>query len=156
MAARYIGIDPGAGGGIVCLHREGLVELAVRMPETERDVLDVLRAHSALARAVIERVHSSPQMGVVSAFSFGRNVGMLKMGLIAADVAFDEVTSGVWQKAMGIQNKTGKTVLGETHKKDKNVAKARAQQLFPSVKVTHSIADALLIAEYARRLEMRA
>jgi len=30
-----------------------------------------------------------------------------------------------------------------------------AQQLFPAVKVTHAIADALLIAEWLRRSEVR-
>ncbi len=36
-------------------------------------------------------------------------------------------------------------------KGDKNVSKRRAQELFPALKVTHAIADALLIAEFARR-----
>jgi hypothetical protein len=34
---------------------------------------------------------------------------------------------------------------------NKNVTKTRAAQLFPGVKMTHAIADALLIAEYGRR-----
>ncbi len=34
---------------------------------------------------------------------------------------------------------------------DKNVTKRKAQELFPEIKVTHAIADALLIGEYARR-----
>jgi hypothetical protein len=36
---------------------------------------------------------------------------------------------------------------------DKNISKRRAQELFPSLKITHAVADALLIAEYGRRLE---
>jgi hypothetical protein len=39
-------------------------------------------------------------------------------------------------------------------KGDKNVTKSRAQELFPEVKVTHAIADALLIAEYGRRIRV--
>jgi hypothetical protein len=31
------------------------------------------------------------------------------------------------------------------------VSKRKAQELFPGIKVTHAIADALLIAEYNRR-----
>ncbi len=34
-----------------------------------------------------------------------------------------------------------------------NVTKARAAQLFPAVKMTHAVADALLIAEYGWRCE---
>jgi len=37
---------------------------------------------------------------------------------------------------------------------DKNVSKRRAQELFPEIKITHAIADALLIAEYARRTNL--
>ena len=33
---------------------------------------------------------------------------------------------------------------------DKNVTKNRAQQLWPTIKVTHAIADALLLGEYCR------
>ncbi len=44
-----------------------------------------------------------------------------------------------WQKEMGCLTKG-----------DKNVTKRRAQELFPTLKITHAIADALLIAEYGR------
>ena len=54
---------------------------------------------------------------------------------------FEEVAPQVWQK-----------VLGCLSRGDKNVTKAKAQQLFPAIKVTHAIADALLLAEYARRV----
>ena len=39
-------------------------------------------------------------------------------------------------------------------KGDKNVTKSRAQELFPELKITHAIADALLIAEYGRRVRI--
>jgi hypothetical protein len=35
---------------------------------------------------------------------------------------------------------------------DKKITKAAAQRLFPRMKVTHKNADALLIAEYGRRV----
>jgi hypothetical protein len=79
-------------------------------------------------------------MGVTSAFTFGRGYGSLLMALTAKRVPFDEVPPGTWQKTMGCLSGG-----------DKNVTKRRAQQLFPAVKVTHAVADALLIAEFARR-----
>lgn len=142
---RYIGVDPGKGGGIACIHADGTVELAVKMPETERDILDTLLACCVGAQAVIEFVRSSPQMGVTSAFSFGRGYGGLRMALVAACIPFDEVVPRRWQGVMGCLTKG-----------DKNVSKRKAQELFPTVKVTHALADALLLAEYARRLEVRA
>jgi len=42
--------------------------------------------------------------------------------------------------------------MGCMTKGDKNVSKRKAQELFPSMKVTHASADALLIAEYGRRM----
>lgn len=150
--SRYVGIDPGKGGGIAVLFEDGNVLNTIKMPQTEQDLLDALatlgfgvRSGSAPARAVLERVSSSPQMGVVSAFTFGKGYGALRMALAATGIPFDEVTPGKWQQVMGCRTKG-----------DKNVSKRRAQELFPHQKITHAIADALLLAEYCRRLEARA
>lgn len=139
----FIGCDPGQSGGIAIIS-EGLPPWAVKMPETERDLYDTIRALRAWSDrecvAALEFVRSSPQMGVTSAFTFGMGYGLLRMALIASEIPFRDVTPNVWQKAMQCQTKG-----------DKNVSKAKAQQLFPSMKITHAIADALLIAEWLRR-----
>jgi hypothetical protein len=44
-------------------------------------------------------------------------------------------------------------IKGETRTAKKNRHKDLAQRLFPKVKVTHAIADALLLAEWLRRRE---
>lgn len=140
---RYIGLDPGVGGGIAVLNSFGGLLKAVRMPQTDQDILACLsdgEGASEPARAALEFVRSSPQMGVVSAFTFGRGYGGLRMALVAQYIQFDEVRPQVWQKALGCLTKG-----------DKHVTKARAQELFPHVKVTNYIADALLLAEYCRR-----
>ena len=87
--------------------------------------------------AYIEQVHSSPQMGVKSAFTFGNGFGHLEMALTAAGIPFTRIRPQVWQKELGCLTKG-----------DKNVSKRKAQELFPSMKVTHATADALLIAKY--------
>lgn len=140
----YIGIDPGKGGGIAVLE-DGVVESCIPMPKTDRDVYDFLRDCGCLSKAMLEFVRSSPQMGVTSAFTFGQGYGALRMALCAIDIAFDEVTPQKWQRGMGCLSKG-----------DKNVTKRRAQELFPKVKVTHAIADALLLAEYCRRFHQLA
>lgn len=155
--AIYIGVDPGVAGGIAALDQDANVVGTWKMPATEADVIAIFRDlyrravdRFAGLHAALERVSATPQMGVVSAFTFGRGVGVLRTALLAAEIPFDEVTPGVWQKAIGIRQQTGQRVIGET-KKDKNIAKRRAQELFPAVHVTHAIADALLIAEHCRR-----
>lgn len=147
----FIGIDPGVAGGIAAVDEQGYVFTAFKMPETRRDLYERLMTFTPYAtRGAIEKVNAgvfghgkgTHRMGVVSAFTFGRNVERCHMALTALGIAYDEVLPVKWQTALGCRTRG-----------DKNVSKARAQQLFPTVKVTHAIADALLIAEYARRAE---
>lgn len=138
----YIGIDPGVAGGLAWTGPEG--PAAERIPQTEREVFELLAAHAADAVAVIERVHSSPQMGVVSAFTFGRGYGFLRGCLVALGVPFVEVAPATWQKAMACLSHG-----------DKKITKSRAAQLCPHLKVTHATADALLLALYCARQDWR-
>lgn len=136
-----VGIDPGASGAIVVHDGEFLPEF-VKLSGTEGDVCGFLRGfYAGRMFAYIERVHSMPGQGVSSSFKFGQSYGFLRGILTGFGIPFEEVTPQKWQKAMGCMSKG-----------DKNVTKSKAQQLFPNVKVTHAIADALLIAEYGRRL----
>lgn len=140
---RLIGIDPGKSGGIASFDFDGV--RADPMPATVGDLIDYLRplACAGTCKAYVERVHSSPQMGVVSAFTFGRGLGNLEAACQAFGIALVWITPATWQRALGCLTKG-----------DKNISKRRAQELFPSLKITHATADALLIAEYARRLEL--
>lgn len=140
-----IGIDPGKNGGIAVIDEPGKA-YADKMPETLQDLFEhfdsICLSHDGDCRAYIEQVHSSPQMGVKSAFTFGNGFGHLEMALTACGIPFERIRPQVWQKALGCMTKG-----------DKNVSKRRAQELFPSLKITHSTADSLLIAEYGRRLK---
>lgn len=140
----YLGIDPGQGGGLALVGEGGSILMVEKMPQTERDLLDLLTLwsfpHQDESMATLEFVRSSPQMGVASAFKFGSGYGGLRMALVASGIPFNEVTPKKWQGVM--QCRTGG---------DKNVTKRRAQELFPGAKVTHAVADALLLAEYGRR-----
>lgn len=141
-----IGVDPGANGGIAWITSDGKA-CVEKMPDTLQDLWELVVSISLEAgtggmgiRAYLEAVSSSPQMGVVSAFSFGRGYGNLEMALTAAGIPFERVRPQVWQKALGCMTKG-----------DKNVSKKRAQELFPGRKITHATADALLIAHYGTR-----
>jgi len=136
----YSGLDPGQNGGMAFIPTTGPA-WAHKMPETDRDIYDLLRDSVCMAEpvAALELVHSSPQMGVKSAFTFGHGYGGLEMALVALAIPFRHVRPQAWQKSLGCLTKG-----------DKNVSKRRAQELFPKIKVTHAIADALLIAEFNR------
>jgi hypothetical protein len=145
-----LGIDPGKNGGIAW--HDGEQMRVEKMPDTICEVwelIDMIR-HLEFAiprmpgdhglKAYIEQVHSSPQMGVKSAFTFGQGFGRLEMALTAAGIPFERVSPQAWQKAMGCLTRG-----------DKNVSKAKAQELFPHLKITHATSDATLICEYGRR-----
>jgi hypothetical protein len=139
----YFGIDPGVGGGIACINdRTPTVNKFSMKDKTESEIFWFINGtiFGSEACAVIEKVSSSPQMGVVSAFTFGRSYGFLRGVLSALEIPYVEVRPQAWQKAMGCMTKG-----------DKNKTKALAQQLYPGERVTHAVADALLLATYCRR-----
>lgn len=137
----YMGVDPGQGGGVAILDDSGGIHSTVAMPATPIEILHALGKHGRDIQAALEGVHASPQMGVVSSFSFGKGYGGLEMALFANGVPFITVYPKKWQNALDCL--TGG---------DKNVSKAKALSLWPGYKITHAIADALLLAEYVRRL----
>lgn len=143
--AFFIGVDPGASGAIAVLDKEGVVVDLFKTGESETDVERKLSCSSGRdgVFALIERVHSMPKQGVASSFKFGQSYGFLRGILTANLIPFEEVQPAKWQQAMGCRTKG-----------DKNVTKQKAGQLFPTVKVAHWNADALLIAEYCRRVRM--
>lgn len=146
----YIGIDPGKSGGIAWI-QDGK-PCAEKMPETLLElwelIQDILHANSIWPNkqpcvAVLEQVSAMPGQGVTSCFTFGNGFGHLEMALTAAGIPFVRVRPQKWQKDMQCMTKG-----------DKNVSKRRAQEMFPSLKITHATADALLLAEYARRNQL--
>ncbi len=142
-----IGIDPGKSGGIAWITEKGIA--VESMPDTILDlwelINDIVSDIPMIYRqteciAYLEQVHSSPQMGVKSSFTFGNGFGHLEMALTAANVPFQRIRPQDWQKTLGCLSGG-----------NKNVTKQRAQELFPSLKITHKRADACLIAEFGRR-----
>ena len=150
-----------------------------KMPETESDTFRLIEESvtSALFYAFIEHVHAvgtkgprchackQPQpipgtqcrmcgqhrqmrQGIASTAKFMQGYGFLRGCLHGAQIPFEAVSPGVWQREFGLvfPKKLG---LSPTEKKNRH--KARAQELFPGVKVIHATADALLIATYGRR-----
>ena len=150
----YIGIDPGQSGGIAYVYGDDATQTcAIKMPATERDIwLHLCNNDKGSTRLVIEKVgpargKDGRKQGVTSAFNFGRNYGVLRGCIVASGIPFDEVSPRKWQKEFGLVFPGS---MGLTITEKKNRHKAKAQQLFPHLTITHAIADALLIAEYAR------
>ena len=94
----------------------------------------------------LENVHAMPGQGVTSMFSMGRGLGLWEGIAITLGFPLQYVEPVVWKRAMQIP--TGS---------DKGASVVRAAQLFPTAglrrKSEDGKADALLIAEYARRVK---
>lgn len=149
-----IGIDVGKSGGVAwqsTLHERRHAE-AKSFSATETDTAwlfrDIQQSVDEEIIAYIERVGATPQMGVSSAFTFGRGYGFLRGILIGLGIPFEEVSPVKWQSAFGLRQGK-KLAQGDTEKH--NAIKGKAQQLFPHLQITHAKAAALLICEWGRR-----
>ena len=163
-AIAFVGIDPGVGGGLAVVSRDGKWANAIAMPSAEAEVWkwfgQVIQISGRLFTfGCIELVggyvgsynreegddgsKSNPGSAM---FVFGQSYGALRMALVAAEIPFEAVRPQAWQKELGIM-RTGEVGVTQW----KNRLKLEAQRLFPDIKVIKKTADALLIAEYARR-----
>lgn len=136
----FMGIDPGQSGAYVIIDADGGVVDWRKGSETCRDRKDMISAYPEIRYAVLEKVHSMPKQGVASSFKFGASFGEAVAILETLDIRHELATPQKWQKEMGCMSRG-----------DKNVTKHAAQRFFPGEKITHANADALLLAEYARR-----
>lgn len=138
----YLGVDPGKSGAFALVDVNGKHYDTIKLSETPIDVVSWLEKVCGLVDfAVIENVHAMPKQGVSSTFTFGKSFGFCIGLLCSMRIPHEFHTPVKWQTAMSCRTKG-----------DKNVSKRRAQQLWPTIKITHAIADALLIADYARRI----
>lgn len=146
----FCGIDPGKSGGIAWIEpgAGGAVYCEKLADKTEKDVWLLLSSLEP-AFVVIEKVHAGPRMGSSAAFKFGSSCGGLLMAAICAGLPTALVTPQKWQRDFGLIVQGRGLGQDDTAKKNRN--KAKAQELFPGMKVTHAIADALLLAKYCKR-----
>lgn len=136
----YLGIDPGKTGGISVHDGDNITAYAFTRC-TPADIYHIFKDVSrGDTHALIEKVHSMPKQGVKSSFTFGKGYGFLLGCLTALEIPFEHVSPAIWQGFL--KCRTGG---------DKNISKQKAQELFPSMKITHAVADALLIGEYLKR-----
>lgn len=153
----FIGIDPGINGGIAVITDTGRVAVAEPMPETQSDIWNLVHQWSleSLVRACVECINPA-------AFGWDKSANSklygsyreLTMVLTAYEIPFETPQAKKWQAALSIIPRKKK----EGDSKWKNRLRAKAQQIFPGFNkgITKEralkVCDALLIAEFCRRL----
>ena len=153
-----IGIDPGASGGIAHQYDNGQPAV-IAMPDTEGCIVDYL---AELMLSNIPQLVGEPQQAATAyieevggyiagnrspgsaMFNFGRNFGFLLGCLQSLRFRVVLVRPQKWQKTFSLGTKSQCTSGSEWKRK----LKAKAQQLYPGIKVTNNTADALLILHY--------
>jgi crossover junction endodeoxyribonuclease RuvC len=147
---RFIGIDPGLDGGIARIEHE--LTFCCRMPTVKigtkrmvntQAVRDIIVDCGPVDLVMLEDVNAGAVKSVMSAFAFGRGYGRVEATIECLDRPYAYVSSPTWTKALGLTRGAGK---------DEHIAVA--SRLFPNYRdaLTDGMADALLIAEYGRRL----
>jgi len=158
----FIGIDPGKSGAVAFLSDEGLAEVFLcptipsgkgtkRLYDVQEMVGLILGNTDGLQSfAVLEKQQAMPKQGLSSTFSIGMGFGIWRGILAALEVPSEEPHSRVWQRVI-----CG-SIAGDTKARSIQAA----SRLFPTIdlrisergrKPHHGKADALCLAEYARR-----
>lgn len=129
-----IGIDPGAGGAVAIIERDGTLVQVFDMPAVEvvvggkakrRVSPEMLAAELRLYNvsgtvAIIEQVGAMPGQGVSSMFAFGEAFGLAKGVLAGMSIPVQSVTPGKWKKALNLNA-------------GKDGARAKAAALWPEM-----------------------
>jgi crossover junction endodeoxyribonuclease RuvC len=161
-AVQVVGIDPGLDGGIARMTIDHGAIVAIPMPvkkkpgsKTKRELnVDDIASYLSvnvgdIYCCVLEQVHAMPKQGVTSMFNFGLGYGMLIGVLRTLHIPTHYIPPTVWKKS----------ILPGT-KRDKEAAIAYCKKRYPSVSLMlprhrtphDGMADALCLAEYARKL----
>lgn len=145
MMKTYIGIDPGKSGALALLTEDGQCTV---VPFHESAYTEILKAASGPSSVCcLEKVGAMPGQGVVSMFNFGHNLGYIEGLLQAFDIPYQLVPPQTWKKEFCVTS-------------DKNTSIEVCRKLFPHVsllptsrsrKPSDGMAEAMLMAEYARR-----
>lgn len=141
----YIGIDPGKSGALAVMYPNGSVETVPFNAANYVDVLGGMADNEVIC--CVEKVNAMPGQGVTSMFNFGHNLGFIEGVLQANGIPYQLVPPQTWKKEFSLSS-------------DKNKSIEVCQKLFPNVsllatersrKPNDGIAEAVLMAEYARR-----
>lgn len=154
----WIGVDPGISGALACLAPSGAPLFCVDMPiwsDGRRSHINLRELRQLLLEWVghkpenafvsLERSQPMPRDGTVGAFRYGETYGTIKTLLILDGYTLGEVTAATWRPKM-------------VGRGDKDRSRIVASDLFPTIaaqlsrKKDHGRAEALLLAEYGRRL----
>lgn len=141
-----IGIDPGKDGAVAFINGDyGRLDAvhSLRGLKTA-ELARSLTLNRYYVSAFVEDVHSSPQQGVVSAFTFGKGYGVILGALYVQGVNVKLIRPVEWQGALGCLSEGNKKSLFE-------FAKSLYPTEYAGGMFKAAQADAVLIAHYGMK-----
>ena len=145
---KYIGIDPGASGGIAVIDEKGIM-MAYKCPKSSDEMSLLFQmcmgsTSAANIKLLMESVWARPTNAVRAAFSYGVNYGQW-LGIVAThEVEMNTAIPVEWIKWVGCPKALKRDVR-------KRWLKEKAGELYPNVnKLTLATSDAILITHYAK------
>jgi len=144
------GIDIGKKGAIAFINSKTLRAEVYAMPNDFSEVISLFekKLQENILITLVEKQQAFPKQGVVSTFKLGVQYGTILGILKTLRIPYEEITAKKWQKVM--LGNYGK----KTRKEIKQLSLEKAKSLFPYLDIGKhdGKADALLIAEYGRRV----
>ena len=143
----YIGIDPGAKGGIGIINEETFTEFV--LPYSNEALIDICQLYQDRASVAVENVHAMPGQGVTSMFTFGRNFGYILGVLEAFQMRYTLVDPRAWKHYFGISA-------------DKQSSIDKCKELYPGInllptkrsrKESDGMAESILLARWGKEHE---
>ena len=145
---KYIGIDPGKGGGIDFIEKDGSIS-AYKCPEKVFDMSMLFQNIIGITppddvKLLMERVWARPTNATRAAFTYGVNYGQW-LGIAAShEIKMYTTLPNEWIKWIGCPKGLAVT-------ERKRWLKDKAKELYPNLKkVTLATSDAILICHYAK------
>ena len=139
-----IGVDPGKSGAAVHIQDGKIIGVHPFNGDITQCRLIAANAYIYTPVYFIEQVTASPNMGVVSAFTFGKWAEAVETTAHLTNCEVHMVRPVVWQNAIGVFSAGDKSVLYE-----------HAKKLYPEdyekKKFNKATSDAVLIAHYGWR-----
>lgn len=148
----WIGVDPGSRTGAYAIINDDSVVVKPWDDYTFRaDMANTAyerESHGEKMLAVVEKVGAMPKQGLSSTWAFARNVGIIEGILIGLWIPYQLVPPRVWKKEFSLTSDKAKSVE-VCHRLFPDVSLKRTEK---SHKDDNNLAEALLMAEYARRI----
>lgn len=139
MTKLFMGIDPGAMGGLAIVDSEGSLITFIKYSDEINEYIKELNSEDTFC--VIESQHAFPAQGITSMFTFGTNYGIWIGYLRAFQLSHTFVSPTKWMKHFGTFSKEKRTRKKEIF--------AIAKRLYPGKNIPLYMADAVMIARYA-------